>query len=107
MEKLILTNLTTNQLKELISESTREVFNEMNSKKEEKEIMNVADAAEFLNLAVQTIYGFTSLNKIPYYKRGKKLIFNRSDLKEWQQKNSSKTMKEMEIDYKNNIKNKN
>jgi excisionase family DNA binding protein len=100
MDKIIFTNLTMEQLEELITKSTRNVLNEYSSKKLSNELLNVKEASQFLDLAVQTIYGFTSANKIPYFKKGKKLIFKRSDLENWQLENSSKTLSDLEIQYK-------
>jgi excisionase family DNA binding protein len=48
----------------------------------EKEFLNLKEAAELLNLAPQTIYGQTSAGKIPFLKRGKKLMFERKKLVE-------------------------
>lgn len=43
----------------------------------------VKQAAAFLDLAEQTIYGLTSRNEIPHYKRGKKLYFLKAELEKW------------------------
>ena len=47
------------------------------------ELLSVEDAAKYLNLAKQTLYGFTSKGVIPYLKKGKKLYFKRSELDKW------------------------
>jgi len=49
----------------------------------EKRYFTVSEAAEYLNLAKQTIYGFTSSRTIPFIKRAKKLLFLREDLDRW------------------------
>lgn len=46
-------------------------------------LFNVIEAANFLNLAPQTLYGFTSNRSIPFIKKGKKLYFKKEDLEEW------------------------
>ena len=48
--------------------------------------MSVEEASEFLNLAAQTIYGYTSRNEIPHTKRGKKLYFYKKELTDWLKK---------------------
>ncbi len=44
------------------------------------QIMTVQQAASFLSLAKQTIYGMTCQGKIPYLKRGKHVYFQKDDL---------------------------
>ncbi|MEO0553622.1 MAG: hypothetical protein AAF149_10510 [Bacteroidota bacterium] len=41
---------------------------------EEERLLNVREAARFLGDAVATLYGRTSKNEIPFYKRGKTTI---------------------------------
>ena len=47
------------------------------------DILSLSEACAFLKLAKQTIYGFTSKNKIPFFKKGKKLYFKKSELESW------------------------
>ena len=49
----------------------------------EDQLLNVKQASKYLDLAVQTVYGLTSNNKIPFLKRGKKLYFKKTDLLQW------------------------
>jgi excisionase family DNA binding protein len=49
----------------------------------EPEFLSVKEAAEYLNLAVATLYEKTSLKLIPFHKRDKKLYFKKVELKEW------------------------
>ena len=46
-------------------------------------LLSVTEAANFLNLAPQTLYGFTSNRTIPFIKKGKKLYFKKEDLEAW------------------------
>ncbi len=50
---------------------------------EEERLLNVREAARFLGDAVATLYGRTSKNEIPFYKRGKKVYFKKSELLAW------------------------
>lgn len=85
MEKYIfstaeeLTTLIETSIKKALSQKADEV----GKGKELPEILNVDQAAEFLSLAKQTLYGFTSKGEIPYLKRGKKLYFKKSELEAW------------------------
>ena len=56
-----------------------------------KRILSINEAAEFLGIAKQTIYGYTMLRNIPHYKIGRKLCFVESELTEWVLSNKRKT----------------
>jgi excisionase family DNA binding protein len=47
------------------------------------EEMNAQEAAEFLNTTIENLYQMTSSQKVPHYKRGRKLIFKKSELDNW------------------------
>lgn len=49
----------------------------------QSQILNINQAAKFLNLAKPTVYALTSKKKVPFFKTGKKLYFKRSELLEW------------------------
>ncbi len=48
-----------------------------------KETMSVAEAAEYTGYSKNYLYRLTSDHQIPHYKRGGKLVFNRSELDKW------------------------
>jgi excisionase family DNA binding protein len=50
---------------------------------EPERLMTIAEAAEFLNLTVNTIYGLNSRNEIPSMKKGKRVYFLKSELTLW------------------------
>ena len=45
--------------------------------------MTVTQAAEFLTMAVSTIYNKVSLKEIPVNKKGKRLYFYKTELEDW------------------------
>lgn len=47
------------------------------------EEMNSEEAAEYLSTTVDNLYQLTSSKQIPYYKRGRKLMFRKSELTGW------------------------
>jgi excisionase family DNA binding protein len=53
----------------------------METKNEKIEWLNIQEAAEYLNLKVNTLYNKVHRKTIPYYKYGK-LLFKKSDLDE-------------------------
>lgn len=63
-----------------------------------KEIMNVQQVADYLSIAKQTVYGMTCRSKVPYYKRGKRLYFQKSDIDEWLLTARRKTKEEIEME---------
>jgi excisionase family DNA binding protein len=95
MEKFILT--TGKELDQLIAKSIRK---ELDAKSKNQvpvlEILTLEEASQFLNIAKQTIYGFTSKRLIPHFKRGKKLYFKKSELESWILESKKVTAKEIE-----------
>ncbi|MDP4286232.1 MAG: helix-turn-helix domain-containing protein [Bacteroidota bacterium] len=85
MEKFIIT--THEDLSGLIQEAVQKGIQNSLSQYQENtklpELLNISQAAEYLNLAKQTLYGFTSNREIPFIKKGKKLYFRKSDLDKW------------------------
>jgi excisionase family DNA binding protein len=72
-----------NDLNDLIDGYVKSTVKSKEAMKIEDVFLNVNQAAEFLNLAKQTLYGLTSNRGIPFFKKGKKLYFRESDLKNW------------------------
>ena len=98
MEKIIIT--TQVELESLIHTSVRQALSEQaNTAKEPvNEILSAEQASQFLNLAKQTIYGLTCKNEIPFFKRGKKLYFKKSELEQWLTEGRQQTLKEIHKD---------
>lgn len=57
--------------------------------------INIKEAACFLNMAVQTLYGKVSRKEIPVNKQGKHLHFYISELEDWLRKGRKKTIQEI------------
>lgn len=60
------------------------------------DMLSIEQASEYLNLATQTIYGYTSRRAIPFYKPYKKVYFLKSELEEWV-KQGKKPLKEIRV----------
>lgn len=67
----------------------------------EKDIFNISEAAEYLGLAKQTLYGYTSTNKIPFKKVNKKLFFQKKELVKWLDSGKVQSQDEVEDDLNN------
>jgi excisionase family DNA binding protein len=83
-------------LKDCVSEGIKESGNNAAKKEEANKLLSISEAASFLNLAIQTLYGFTSNRTIPFIKRGKKLYFKKSELELWLAEGRKATKKEIE-----------
>lgn len=85
MDKLIIS--TPSELSIIIEETFKKVLLQSNlttvKSNELPEHLSISQAAEYLNLAKPTLYGFTSNRSIPFIKKGKKLYFKKSDLNKW------------------------
>ena len=66
------------------------------------EIFDVKELADYIKLTVPTVYGLVHKNKIPFYKKGKKLYFKKDEINEWlsEGRNRSKSeLNKMAIEY--------
>jgi len=50
---------------------------------EMQELLTPQEAADFLRIKIRTIYDYTSRKKIPFYKVGHKVVFDKADLIKW------------------------
>lgn len=97
MEKV--TICSTSELSALIEESIEKVLFKKNIIPQQvsqvPELLSIDLASKYLNLARQTLYGFTSNRSIPFIKRGKKLYFKKSDLDSWLGEGRRRTLSEL------------
>ena len=97
MSNLIL--ITNEQFKFIIKDSIREALNEQKQitpTQEVSELMNATEAAKFVGIAKQTLYGYTSRRLIPFIKRGAKtVVFKRSELQSWLDEGRKSTITEI------------
>jgi len=69
--------------------------------------MSFKQAAAYLDMSESCLYKFTCKNQIRHYKpNGKKIYFNKPDLKEWVFKNRVKTAEEIDQEAVNRVMNK-
>lgn len=106
MENFIVATPT--QLESLIEKAVRKVFSETppqyhTAPPTEKEVLNVDEAASVLNLAKQTVYTLTHKRDIPFFKRGKKLYFKRSEILKWIDEGKKKSVAEMQQDLNDHL----
>ena len=63
---------------------------------QETDLLNIEEAAAFLKVSVGALYSKVSRKEIPFSKPGKRLYFNKIDLREWIRLGKSKTVAELE-----------
>ena len=85
----------------------RKLSASMGNNRDEDERMDVTEAQKYIpgHPAVQTIYGWTSNNMIPYHKVGKRIYFLKSELDAWLSKEQHKSkddLREEAEEYVNN-----
>jgi excisionase family DNA binding protein len=89
-------------------EAIIERLNEIERKIEElaalnKDVLNLKEAARYLNVSCSYLYKLTHTKEIPHYKpRGKQIYFEKRELDHWLLQNRQKTKAEIEqaaIDY--------
>lgn len=103
MAQVIIT--TQEELETMIEVSIRRAFTEqgkVNPSLDLDKLLSVGEAAIYLNLALQTLYGFTSKNLVPFIKKGKKLYFKKADLDEWLLSGKQKTVIELKKEWEGN-----
>lgn len=69
-----------------------------NNSKNDDQRMDVTEAQKYIpgHPAVQTIYGWTSNNMIPYHKIGKRIYFVKSELDAWLSKEQHKSEEDLQ-----------
>ena len=56
----------------------------------EDELLTVQNATAFLRISPSTLYQLTSRHEIPFMKKGKRLYFNKEELRRWIEEGSIK-----------------
>lgn len=95
----IITTLSQSELRILIVSCLEEVLvgRKMSANPQsENTLLSLEEAATFLNLGKQTMYGYTSNRTIPFIKRGKKLYFQKDELEKWLMEGKKMTKSEIE-----------
>jgi excisionase family DNA binding protein len=59
------------------------------------DLLNIEQAAQFLDLAVATVYSKVCRKELPVNKKGKRIYFYRSELTDWIKKGRRQTLDEL------------
>ena len=62
--------------------------------------MNLKELCDYLpsRPAAQTVYGWTSCHQIPFHKKGKRIMFLKSEIDAWLHEDKIKARRELELD---------
>jgi excisionase family DNA binding protein len=60
--------------------------------------INIKDVSTLTELSLPTLYGYVQRNEIPYYKKGNRLKFFKSEIIDWIKTGKQKTIKEVVCD---------
>ena len=96
MSEIIVTSV--DQLEKVIEKVVRKIMSETISKtsspaKAEVEIFSAKQAAEYLNIPQATLYFYTCKRMIPFFKKGKRVYFNKGELSGWIESGRKKELK--------------
>lgn len=103
IQSLVFTSLTVPDLRQIFRKEIEDFFTNQPAVKHLQQnppdkFLTIHEAADFLHLSINTIYGLTSRQVIPFMKTGKKLIFLEKDLIAYIKNTRQKTVAEIESD---------
>jgi excisionase family DNA binding protein len=99
MTDVLLSPIRLNELETLIQNSVERAMKAHESKQAEPnespdQLLTIQQAANFLSLAVPTLYSMVSRGELPYMKKSKRLYFSRIELTDYLKAGRKKTMAE-------------
>ncbi len=97
MENHFFTSFSEQELKTIVESSIRKILNEQGGRpnNEEGGFLNFEQACKFLDFAKPTLYSKTSKGEIPHFKKGKRLLFKKSELLKWIEGTRRKTKEDI------------
>ena len=88
--KNVVIQLDSVELQNLMENAVRTVLNQNKElQTAQNEYLTLPEAAQFLKMSESRLYNFTALKRIPFTKKGKRLLFNRSVLIKWLETSST------------------
>lgn len=76
-------DLTLGQLKSILPSIISKCLPEFPKNNNVTEILTKTECADFTGFSINTINKYVSEKKIPYYKKGAKVLFRRDEVTEW------------------------
>lgn len=72
--------------------------NKANPQPEIETPLNIKEISKLTELSVPTLYGYVQRNEMPYYKKGNRLKFFKSEIINWIKEGKVKSVSEIEAD---------
>jgi len=102
MENLVFTQLTVPEVRKMLREELQAVIKDCQIPQQiaidSNPLLTIQEVANYINMAVPSIYGLVHHKKIPHIKRGKRLIFEKTQINEWLTLGRRKTVNELQHD---------
>jgi len=107
-ENIILTQLSTEDIRQLLREELTSYFQLQTSDKQQTSstILSIDEVCEYAKISKSHCYKLTSQNLIPHSKKGKRLYFNKEEIDNWLLSNPVKTAQQIEQDSNDYLKSK-
>ena len=88
--------LNADELRDLIRAEVRQAVSGIEpSRPAQNEFLTVEEAGHLLSYSTQGIYGLISKRELPYYKKGKRVYFKRSEIEAWLEDGRQETFNEL------------
>ena len=72
----------------------------------EKEFLTVNEVSQMIRKSKGTVYNMTSAREIPFIKKGKRVLFDRQEIRDWMRKDERKTVKQLQEEIETGFRNK-
>ena len=72
--------LSSVELETIVRDAVKSALSEVNSRQNEKELLNFKECCEFLGISASSLNKWKSKNLIPYRKLGKRIFFKKSEV---------------------------
>ncbi len=105
MENIVFTQISIQEIRNILREEVRTAMKDFanSSTSQNPEYLSIEDVSKMLNLAIPSIYGLVHRKQIPYIKRGKKLIFEKTKIEEWLKNGRRKTKEEIDLEVEEHL----
>ena len=64
----------------------------------ENKFLTVTEVSQMLNLSTGAIYNMTSTRQIPFFKKGRRVYFDKKEIDEWIRQDRRKTIKQLQVE---------
>ena len=95
MDEIVVISISRDELKDMIRGVIRDEIISNEQKKKEKELMNARELCEYLGVHIGTVNNWKSQGKLPFKKLGKRIFFERAEVKRALSDNNYKKIRDL------------